>query len=94
MQRIASRTMEKRNPAQELFGNEGVRMAIERLNRLRPWFYEAVYANDCYDLEIDTVKHTPDDVCSMIEQRLAAGPGTAFETLRKRHAEPQLDDDT
>ncbi|HEX4377746.1 MAG TPA: AAA family ATPase [Steroidobacteraceae bacterium] len=91
MQRVASRTMDKRNPAQELFGNEGVRIAVERLNRLRPWFYESVYANDCYDLEIDTVQHTPDEVCTLIEQRLAAGPGTAFDTLRKRHAEPQLD---
>jgi chloramphenicol 3-O-phosphotransferase len=91
MQRVATRTMDKKIPAQELFGNEGVRIAVERLSRLRPWFYESVYANDCYDLEIDTVQHTPDEVAALIEQRLAQGPGTAFDTLRQRHAEPNID---
>jgi chloramphenicol 3-O-phosphotransferase len=86
MQRVAQRVMDKKIPAAEIHGNsDGVRLALERLNRLRPWFYEVVYANDCYDLEIDTVKHSPDQVCDLIEQRLSQGPGTAFETLRARY---------
>jgi hypothetical protein len=43
-----------------------------------------VYANDCYDLEIDTLKHSEEEVCQLIEQRLARGPGTAFDLLRAR----------
>jgi chloramphenicol 3-O-phosphotransferase len=85
MERVAKRTMDKKVPAAEIFGNDGIRIAVERLNRLRPWFYEAVYANDCYDLEIDTVQHAPEAVCDLIERRLAQGPGTAFETLRGRY---------
>jgi chloramphenicol 3-O-phosphotransferase len=61
-----------------------VRIITDRLDRLRPWFYEAVYANECSDLEIDTNEHDPEAVCRMIEARLTEGPGTAFETLRGR----------
>jgi chloramphenicol 3-O-phosphotransferase len=88
MERVANRKMDKKLPAAEIFGDEGVRRAVEKLNRLRPWFYQAVYANDIYDLEIDTVKHSPEEVCDIIEKRLAEGPGLAFEKLRARYPRP------
>ena len=87
MERVASRKMDKKLPA-DLLGDDPAARAVERLSRLRPWFYEAVYANDCYDLEIDTLEHSPDQVCALIEQRLAAGPGEAFDTLRARYPTP------
>ncbi len=65
--------------------SEQVKKSKERLQRLRPWFYEAVYKSECSDLEIDTVEHEPEAVCQMIEQRLEDGSGTAFEELRKQH---------
>ncbi len=89
MQRVATRTMDKKNPAAEFFPEDAVKRAIDKLSRLRPWFYQSVYANDCYDLEIDTQKHSPDQVCDLIETRLAQGPGTAFDTLRTRYPRPQ-----
>lgn len=82
--RVAHRTIDKRLPAAEIYGDEGLRLAVEKLNRLRPWFYDSVYANDACDLEIDTVRYNPEEVCDLIEQRLAAGPGTSFEVLRRR----------
>ena len=81
--RIANRTMDKPMPT-DLLGEDAVRKIIDRLDRLRPWFYEAVYANDTYDLVIDTEAHGPEAVVGMIEARLAEGSGTAFETLRKK----------
>ena len=84
MERVASRKMDKKMPT-DLLGEDVVKRIIDRLDRLRPWFYDSVYANDCYDLEIDTVKYSPDEVCGLIEQRLAQGPGTAFEQLRARY---------
>lgn len=86
-ERVASRRMDKKMPT-DVLGKDAVKRIIDRLNRLRPWFYDAVYANDCYDLEIDTVQHNPEAVCDLIEQRLAEGPGTAFETLRERYPAP------
>jgi chloramphenicol 3-O-phosphotransferase len=83
--RVANRTMDKPLPAAEIHGDDGVRRAVERLNRLRPWFYDSVYANDCADLVVDTVQHGPEQVRDLIEQRLAQGPGTSFEALRQRH---------
>lgn len=83
MERVASRTMDKKMPT-DLLGEDTVRKIVERLSRLRPWFYDAVYENDVVDMEIDTVAHDPEAVCAMIEARLAEGPGTAFERLRER----------
>lgn len=83
-ERVATRRMDKKMPT-DVLGEDAVKRIVDRLNRLRPWFYDAVYANDCYDLEIDTVQHGPDEVCDLVERRLAEGPGTAFETLRERH---------
>jgi chloramphenicol 3-O-phosphotransferase len=85
MERVTQRKMDKKVPAVDIYGTEGLKRAVERLNRLRPWFYETVYANDCTDLEIDTVQNDPESVCALIEQRLAEGPGTAFEKLRNRY---------
>jgi len=87
MERVATRRMDKKMPT-DLLGEDAIKRIVDRLNRLRPWFYEAVYANDIYDLEIDTVKHAPEEVCALIEQRLAQGPGTAFEQLRARYPKP------
>jgi chloramphenicol 3-O-phosphotransferase len=85
-QRVATRKMG--NKTSNNLSDEAVKRIVDRLNRLRPWFYQAVYANECYDLEIDTVKYSPEEVCTLIEERLNAGPGTAFEHLRARYARP------
>ena len=58
-----------------------------RLQACIPWFYDAAYANDVYDLVIDLSCFTHDEVCEQIERRLAEGPGTAFDTLRQRYAQ-------
>jgi chloramphenicol 3-O-phosphotransferase len=89
-QRVANRKMDKKLPTDVLDPNDVMRIVIDRLNRLRPWFYEAVYANDCCDLQIDTNDHSPDAVCELIERRLTRGPGTAFETLRGRYPQPSV----
>jgi chloramphenicol 3-O-phosphotransferase len=79
--RIANRTMDKPLPV-HLLGEDAVAKIVDRLDRLRPWFYETVYANAVYDLVIDTEVHAPDRVVAMIAERLAEGPGTAFDLLR------------
>jgi chloramphenicol 3-O-phosphotransferase len=89
MERVATRKMEKKLPTSQYSSDDAAQRARERLNRLRPWFYETIYANDYCDLEIDTVKFNPEEVCDLIEKRLAEGPGTAFEQLRKRHPIPR-----
>ena len=87
LERIASRTMDKKMPT-DLLGEDTVRKIVDRLDRLRPWFYEAAYANRTYDLEIDTVDNSPQQVVALIKQRLEAGPGTAFEQLRATCSPP------
>ena len=84
-QRVATRKMGQKSASD--LSDDAVKRIRDRLHRLRPWFYDAVYANDCCDLEIDTVKYAPEEVCGLIEQRLAAGPGKAFEQLRARYPE-------
>lgn len=88
-ERVENRKIDKKNPAADTYGEDAVRRIVEVLNRLRPFFYQSVYANDCHDLEIDTTQHEPAAVCALIEQRLARGPGTAFETLRLRYPRPR-----
>ena len=85
--RVAERQMDKKIPV-EILGEDAARKIVDRLTRLRPWFYEAVYANDVSDLVIDTDKHGPEEVCAMIEARLAKGPGTAFDRLREIYPKP------
>jgi chloramphenicol 3-O-phosphotransferase len=83
--RVAERRMDKKIPT-DLLGEDAVAKIIDRLTRLRPWFYEEVYRNEVSDLTIDTSVHGPQEVCAMISARLAEGPGTAFDTLRERFA--------
>ena len=79
--RVAERAMTKKLPV-EVLGEDAARKIVERLDRLRDWFYGAVYANTVSDLTIDTSVHGPDEVAGMIEERLRQGPGTAFAELR------------
>lgn len=60
----------------------------EELANATPWLYEHAYANDIYDLELDSSAMTPDEVCQRIEARLNQGPGTAFTQLRQRYPKP------
>lgn len=83
--RVAERQMDKKLPV-EILGEDAARRIVDRLTRLRPWFYDSVYANDIADLTIDTAQHGPEDVCDMIATRLAEGPGTAFSRLRSAYA--------
>lgn len=71
-----------------LGGPDGVQKMADELSAAVPWFYERAYANDLYDLEIDSSTLGPDEVCERIEARLAQGPGTAFEQLRRRYSKP------
>ncbi|KPH57532.1 MULTISPECIES: phosphotransferase-like protein [Novosphingobium] len=80
--RVAERAMTKRMPT-DLLGEDAVARIVDRLSRLRPWFFEEVYRNSESDLVIDTSVHSPDQVCALVEARLAEGPGTAFDRLRK-----------
>lgn len=81
--RVAERRMDKKIPT-DLLGEDAARKIVDRLTRLRPWFYEEVYRNAVSDLTIDTSVHGPEAVCAMIAERLAQGPGTAFDDLRRR----------
>ena len=67
------------------YSSQQAEKSRQRLDRLRPWFYQASYANDCCDIEIDTVRYQPGEVCDLVEKRLAEGPGTAFGLLRERY---------
>ena len=87
MDRVAQRKIGTRF-SNSNYDEQQIARSKKRLEQLRPWFYEAVYLNDCFDIEIDTALHTPDRVCEQIEQRLEAGPGSAFSTLRGRYAKP------
>ena len=70
-------------------GPEVLKVLGEELAAATPWFYEHTYANDCYDLTLDSSSMTPEEVCECIEDRLRRGPGTAFETLRSRYPRSQ-----
>jgi len=60
----------------------------EELAEATPWFYEHAYANQIYDLELDSSAMSPEDVCDRIAARLAEGPGDAFARLRDIHQRP------
>ncbi len=87
MERVANRTMDKKMPT-DILGEDAVRKIVDRLDRLRPWFYDAVHANPVCDLEVDTVRHSPEEVCDLIAARLAQGPGVAFDQLRAQYPKP------
>jgi hypothetical protein len=40
-------------------------------------------------VRLGLVDRPPDHFCRMFEERLAAGPGTAFEALRRLYPQPQ-----
>jgi chloramphenicol 3-O-phosphotransferase len=69
-------------------GPEILKALGEQLAAATPWFYEHAYANDIYDLELDSSAMSPEQVCEHIEARLREGPGTAFEQLRRRYPMP------
>lgn len=78
-------------PIQEAMAAAGpdiVQAFAEQLSAVGPWFYEHAYANEIYDLELDSSAMTPEEVCLAIEARLREGPGTAFARLRERHPRP------
>lgn len=81
-QRVAERQMTKRLPT-DLLGEEAAAKIVDRLSRLRQWFYDAVYANEISDLTIDTSIHDVATVTAMIANRVKAGPGTAFAEIRR-----------
>ena len=58
------------------------------LAEAEPWFYEHAYANEIYDLELDSSAMTPEEVCLAIEARLAEGPARAFAELRRKYPDP------
>jgi chloramphenicol 3-O-phosphotransferase len=69
-------------------GPEIVAAFAEQLSAVGPWFYEHAYANDLYDLELDSSAMKPEEVSDRIAARLAQGPGTAFAELRGRYPKP------
>ena len=82
--RVAGREMTKKLPPE--LGEDAARKIVDRLNRLRPWFYEDVYANDLCDLELDSDALSPEQVVAAIRERLAQGPGDAFARLRDEYS--------
>lgn len=86
VERIEGRAIGQRFANSNL-DSEQVRQSKERLRRLRPWFYQSIYANTECDLEIDTVKHDPEAVCTMIRTRLSEGAGVATKALAERYWE-------
>ena len=82
-QRVAERAMTKKLPV-EILGEDAVNKIVDRLTRLRPFYYDEIYRNDICDLEIDSAAHGLEEVVAMIEARLAEGPGNAFDRLRER----------
>lgn len=87
MERLATRQVHLPDTFEEVARTpeEDARLVITNtMQRLTPWFYEASYQNDIWDIEIDTTQNSPEEVSQLIEERLAAGPGTAFEQLRER----------
>lgn len=78
-------------PIQEAMAAAGpdiIKALADELAEATPWFYEHAYANEIYDLELDSSAMSPDEVCERIEARLAEGPGTAFARLRESWPRP------
>ncbi len=83
--RQATREVDLPEQYAEELGEDARKEIARSMERMAGWFYDAAYENDCYDLVIDSDKYSPDEVCEQIEQRLAEGPGTAFQTLRDQY---------
>lgn len=85
--RVAERAMDKKLPV-EILGEDAVRIIVDRLSRLRPFFYDEIYRNEICDIEIDSGAHSIEQVVALIDARLAEGPGTAFDQLRETFPRP------
>jgi chloramphenicol 3-O-phosphotransferase len=83
--RVAERAMTKQLPPE--LGEDAAAKIVDRLNRLRPWFFQDVYANPICDLELDTDALDIEQVAAAIRARLAEGPGDAFAQLREKFAQ-------
>lgn len=92
-ERVRHRTIDFIPPpigrAMAKLGTDAIGKIGEELASVTDWFYEHAYANDCYDLTLDTSRMSADDVCDRIDARLREGPGTAFATLRERYPDPR-----
>ena len=86
VERVTTREIVLPPPMVEAAGGmDGVRALAGELEALVPWFFEHAYANDRYDLEIDSSALSPEQVSGRIEARLRQGPGSAFAELRRRY---------
>ncbi len=92
MKRLTERKFELPQSIIDVLGRDGAAEVGRRLQAMVPWFYDAAYANDIYDLVLDSTKLTPDEVCQAIAGRLAEGPGSAFAELRSRYPKPATDE--
>lgn len=70
---------------EQVLGDNAYQRIADGLEVMTPWLYAGAYKNEICDLLIDSDICTPDDVCRQIEARLAQGPGTAFEELRRKY---------
>lgn len=89
VERVLGREIKVPPDFAESIGEDAAAKVASNARRLMPWFIDAVNRNDCFDLAIDSVKYSPDEVCEKIEKRLAQGPGTAFDMLRARYPHPR-----
>lgn len=85
VQRIQTREVKIPAALSEALQGDGVRKLARMLQNATPWFYEEDRKVDCYDVTADPTKLLPDEICHLIEDRLAEGAGTAFDDLRRRY---------
>ena len=85
VERVGSRKIELPQQFIDARGPDAAADLAKSLTAASPWFFEADYTNDIVDLVIDSSKHSPEEVCALIQARLDRGPGMAFETLRQRY---------
>ncbi len=83
-ERVASREIGSRF-TNSSYSEQQKSLSRQRLDRLRPWFYRAIYQNTRYDLNIDTSSCPPEEVCQQIRQRLQQDSGRAFKELLQQH---------
>jgi chloramphenicol 3-O-phosphotransferase len=83
--RIGGREIKVPPDFAESIGADAAARVARNLQRLTPWFVRAINDAGCFDLVVDSEALSPSQVCAAITTRLAAGPGTAFATLRERH---------
>jgi chloramphenicol 3-O-phosphotransferase len=86
--RIEQRSIALPPDYSETIGQEAAARIARNLGRLMPWYLDAIYQNEIFDLVLDTAVQPPDLICDSIAARLAQGPGTAFSELRKIYPRP------